>query len=320
MNLHAIDLRLLIVFDAVMRERNVTRAAGLLGMSQPAVTGALNRLRAILDDRLFVRVTGGVRPTPRAEALALPIHNALIQLESALDPTDFSPAACETVFTLASSVHASLIALPHLARVMSAAAPKARLRVYAKNNEQIFGQLETGEVDLALGVIHDPPADIRTVSVMRDAYVCVMRKDHPLTRRPMTAEDYFRADHLDISHGGEADHYLDRAVAGWKAKRRPAITVSQTILVTRVLEQSDLLFTTFRRLAPELPGVERLHVAPLPLAVKPVEITLAWHEIVDDHAPHRWLREQIVAIFGRLKTAESGSAGGYRPQPRQPAV
>jgi DNA-binding transcriptional LysR family regulator len=301
MNLNAIDLKLLIVFDAVMRERSVSRAAQYVGMSQPAVSNALGKLRHVLNDDLFVRVAGGVRPTPRSQELALPIHDVLTQLQSAFDPVEFAPATASRTFHIAASDHGAILILPDLLERLRSRAPGIQLRVRPKRDHMTLAQLDSGEIDFVLGIFGDLPGRMRHVSLFHDDYVCVMRAGHPLAGRPMTLRDFLTADHLAMTHVGETAQLFDGLLARRGLERNITMTINQSLLSPMILRRSDLIMTTLARLVSRVSAFDGLHVMPVPLDLEPAEIRLAWPQTLGKHPAHVWMQEQILDVCSGLR-------------------
>src|ERR1700679_549436 len=169
-NLGAVDLKLLVVFDAIMTERNVSRAGARIGMSQSATSNALNRLRELLADQLFIRTGSGMQPTAVALRLTTPIHEALQLVRSALEPSLFDPSNSTWTYRLAISDHASIVMLPSLAEHLARVAPGVRLVLRPKVNAEVAGQLDANEIDFAIGVIPALQRRFNRASLFRDSY------------------------------------------------------------------------------------------------------------------------------------------------------
>src|SRR5258708_1978359 len=187
MNWGVFDLNLLIVFDAVMQERSVTGAGRRIGLSQPAMSHALNRLRHTLKDELFVRTPEGMVPTPRAETLAQPLRNALSEMQLALEPTAFDPSASDRRFALAVNNYSAIVLVPPLVAAISAAAPSVRLDFRPSGTLDIADRLDRGDLDVALGTIDTSGERFSTASLLEDKFVLVMRRGHPASLRPLSA-------------------------------------------------------------------------------------------------------------------------------------
>lgn len=291
-----IDLNLLAVFDAVMTERHVTRAAKRLAMSQPAVSNALGRLRFMLKDELFLKIPTGVEPTPRAIELWGSVRAALAQIREALDPAAFDPATARSKFTIAMTDYTSALFLPSLMERLELKAPGIDLRVVPNTNINASTLLDRGEIDFGFGVYPEQGSRFRTQVLFREEYVCAMRRDHPLTRQTLTPEAFASAKHLLISLTGDATGFIDRALEEIGMKRRIALTVNQFALAPVIVVKSDLIATLTRR-AIRRSGLEnKLHLAPLPIALAPTLVRLIWHERNERDPSHKWLRQEIAEI------------------------
>src|ERR1700680_3073427 len=199
MNLPASDPNPLLVFDAVMQDRSVTRAGGRIGLSQPAMSHALNRLRYMLKDELFIRTPGGMKPTPRAEQLALPVRNALNEMQLALEPETFIPAEADRRFAVAVNNYAAVVLAPPLVAAVSAAAPSVHLDLRPSGTLDLVGLLDRGDVDLALGGTDSPGERFATAPLLEDPFVMVMRRGHPASQRKLSAAAFAALLHLGIS-------------------------------------------------------------------------------------------------------------------------
>jgi DNA-binding transcriptional LysR family regulator len=296
MNLSGLDLNLLLVFDALMRERNVTRAGERIGMTQPAVSNALNRLRHTLKDDLFLRGPKGMRPTPRALELAGPVHQALASIESALAPVQFDAAAATNTVRLAMNDYSASLILPPLARVLEQQAPNMDIRVYDTDNVDTFKLLDYNEIDLAIGYFPEYPDRFAGVPLFVETYVCVMRRGHPLARSEITLEEFVGAKHLLITLTGEASGFVDRLLKQRGLKRRIAMTANQFLVAPLIIQNSDMIMTLAKRTAEKYADANDLHFVPVPLEPDPIELTLLWHRELSHHPAHEWIRSALVDI------------------------
>jgi DNA-binding transcriptional LysR family regulator len=293
-NLAAVDLKLLVVFDAVMSEGSVTRAGTRLGMTQPAVSNALGRLRHLLKDELFVRARGSMRPTPRALELTGPVRHALRQIEAVLDPSDFDPARDARVFKLAMSDHAAVTILPPLVKRLETIAPNVDLQVRPKLNRTVADLLDGHEIDFALGVMPDAPVRFSRITLFEDVYMCAMRRGHVLARGRLTLERFAAAKHLVVRPAGQATNLIDHVLESRGIERRIALTVDQFLVVPAIISSTDLVAALFRHTAEQLGIVDNPHLGLRPLALPPVQANLLWHPTMTHHTAHRWMREILV--------------------------
>jgi DNA-binding transcriptional LysR family regulator len=299
MNWGAFDLNLLIVFDAVMQDRSVTRAGNRIGLSQPAMSHALNRLRYMLKDELFVRTPDGMVPTPRAEMLAQPLRNALSEMQHALEPAAFNPAASDRSFALSVNNYAAVVLAPPLVAAISAAAPGVRVDLRPSGTLDIVEQLDRGELDLALGSLDNPGERFATALLLEDLFVMVMRRGHPASRRKLTAAAVAALPHLEISSSGEdtrfVDHWLkERGVERRIALRAPYLSAAPTLV------QSDFVATLSRRIAQEFVRNHPLEVRQPPYDPPRVRTVMLWHRRFEGHPAHQWLRGVILSVTKSL--------------------
>lgn len=299
MNWGAFDLNLLIVFDAVMQDRSVTRAGSRIGLSQPAMSHALNRLRHMLKDELFIRTPDGMVPTPRAEMLAQPLRNALSEMQLALEPAAFTPAASDRRFALAVNNYAAVVLAPPLVAAVTAAAPAVRLDLRPSGTLDIAEQLDRGDLDLALGSIDNPGERFATAPLLEDPFVMVMRGGHPAIRRKLSAAAFAALPHLEISSSGEDTGFIDRWLAERGFERRIALRAPY-LSAAAVLVQSDLVATLSRRIAQEFVRNHPLQIRRPPYDPPPVRTVMLWHRRLDRHPAHRWLREVVLSVTKSL--------------------
>jgi DNA-binding transcriptional LysR family regulator len=299
MNWGMFDLNLLIVFDAVMQERSVTRAGSRIGLSQPAMSHALNRLRHMLKDDLFVRTPQGMVPTPRAEILAQPLRNALSEMQLALEPAAFDPAASDRRFTLAVNNYTAVVLTPPLVAAVSAAAPAVYLDLRPSGTLDIVDRLDRGDLDLALGSMESPGERFATATLLEDTFVMVMRRGHPANRGNLSAKAFAALPHLEISSSREDTSFIDTWLAERGLARRIALRVPY-LSAAPILVQSDLVATLSRRIAQEFVRNHPLEHRKLPHESTRVRTVMLWHRRLDRHPAHRWLRDAILSTAKSL--------------------
>lgn len=251
MNLAAIDLNLLTAFEALSAERHVTRAARRLGISQPAMSDALRRLRKLFGDELFVRAAGAMQPTPRALALSSALAPVLAQLRHTMgDQVAFSPDATAKVFTLASTDYTSLVLLPPLMSRLRLDAPGLVLHIVGYEKGALGPMLDRGEIDLAVGVFPNPPEQaVRTV-LFEEGFVGVARADHAaLAAGPMSLATFAALPHALVSVNTDRRGVIDDRLQTLGLSRRIALVVPYMLLLPRVLAESDLIAVLPRRAA-----------------------------------------------------------------------
>ncbi|MDM4768370.1 LysR family transcriptional regulator [Pelomonas sp. SE-A7] len=316
MNFRTLDLNLLRVFDAVMAERNLTRAAERLAMTQPAVSHAIKRLRESLGEDLFTRQAFGMKPSARAEAIWPEVREALGRLQQLLDPAEFDPQRQDSTFRLAMADATAALLLPPLVRQLEAAGARAQVHVLPLTTRDPRHLLEQGDADLALGFFPNavaavqaqgPAAAIRQARLYDSEYVCVMRRDHPLADQPLTLDAYCAARHLLVSFSGRPHGFIDEALAALHRSRRIELTVNQFFTAGRIVAHSDLL-TVLPASFIEATGFrQQLTERRLPMPVRPVHVDMLWHLRNDARAEQRWMREQLLAASRAAEAATIGA-------------
>lgn len=291
-NLRAIDLNLLVVLDALLHERNLTRAAARLPMSQPAMSHALARLRALLGDPLFHRTRGGLRPTPHALALEAPLRDVLAQVRRLLAGAVFEPAASRRAFRLAMSDYGASVLLPPLMRRLRRDAPGIDLEIsYASRSGMIAGVAD-GQLDLALAVFGETPAEIQRAVLFEESFVCVADAAAGL---PSTLADYLARPHVLVAASqDQRAAEVDAALARIGQSRRVALRLPHWTAAPAVLAGTDLVLTVARRAVEPAPA--GLAVGPVPFAIAPLGFEMIWHQRADADAGLGWLR----ALLGQL--------------------
>ena len=304
LNFRTFDLNLLRVFDAVMAERSLTRAASTLAMTQPAVSHAMKRLHEAVGEQLFTRAAGGIRPTPRAELLWPRVRETLSGLRDALAPDSFDPHTSPSTFRLAlADATAALLSPPMLHRIEREQL-LVSLRFLPLTTRDPRRWLDAGEVDLAVGYFPDVMAQLRAEEhdaalrheqLYATRYVVVMRRGHPLAKAPLTLDTYCAAHHLLVSFSGRPHGLVDRALAGLGRRRRIVLTVNQFFTAGRAVSQSDLLTVLPEGFVEATGYRHELVTQDLPLALEPVHVDMLWHRRHDSHPAQRWLREAVRA-------------------------
>ncbi len=295
MNLSAIDLNLLVILQALLEEKNVTRAGRRVGLTQPATSNALGRLRALLDDPLLVRSGRHFVLTPRAERLQRDVDAALAKVTYALrDPTPFSPADTDAVFRVGMSDYAAFVLLPGLYRHLAAEAPAARLAVIPIEARIAEDLLDERVIDVAVDVFAGPPPSGPHEHLFDDDFVCVMRAGHPLAKAPMTRKRFVAHPHLLVSPGGQRQGVVDRALTELGLARDVAVTVPHFLMAPHLLADSDLVGVLAGRIAHALAAPIGLIVRPPPLKLPGFAVTMVWHHRIDADPAHAWLRSLLA--------------------------
>jgi DNA-binding transcriptional LysR family regulator len=295
----AIDLNLLVVFDAVMQERSVTRAGHRLGLSQPAMSHALTRLRHMMKDDLFVRSPHGMVPTPRAEELALPVRVALDGLQHSLEPPHFDPSTATRSFRIAVDNYAAYVLVAPLVARIAKIAPNVKLDFRPSGTLNVLDLLDRDELDLAIGPFAEKGERFSRQLLLQDKFVAVLRKNHPAVRKQELSMEKFAAlPHLEISSAQHATDVIDEAIARWKLRRRIAVR-APFLSGVQILATSDMVSVFPRRMAEELVRHRPLVICHLSHLSPIIEIAMIWPRRLGNQPAHRWLRDTVgLAIKG----------------------
>jgi DNA-binding transcriptional LysR family regulator len=298
MDIRAVDLNLLKAFDALHNERAVTRAASRIGLSQPAMSHALSRLRGLFSDDLFVRTQSGMEPTARAREIAPLISAAIEQIEAALNlGAGFDPATSSAIFTAGMGEYAEVALVGRLAEEFSREAPKAILRLLPLNGADAGEQLERGTIDVAVAHLRGMPPTTETTLLFRDPFVVVARKGHPITQAPLTVEAYAAQNHVLVSPRGDTSGALDRLLVDYGQRRRVALLVATYLAVPAALAGSDLIATVPSRAASLIAAHAELATLPLPVDFS-ATISMAWHRRTTSEPAQAWFRELLTGAAG----------------------
>ena len=295
MNVRDVDLNLLRVFDAVLREHGVTPAAAGLGLTQPAVSNALARLRALFGDPLFVRTPAGMDATPFARELAEPVRQALALIDAALaHGPGFDPASATRAFRFYMSDLGQIEFLPPLIERVQRAAPGVRLEAVALEVDDIADALATGALDLAVGFLPGLGPPVRRRALFRDPYLCLMRAEHPI--KALTRRKFQEASHALVTYRG-GHRVVEEALERAGLARRIALRLPHFTVVPMVLERTDLLCTLPARVARVFEQRGGLKSLAPPVPIPTADVAVHWHERFEADPGNRWLREQMVELF-----------------------
>jgi LysR family transcriptional activator of mexEF-oprN operon len=303
--LAGLDLNLLRVFHAVARERSVTRAAGRLQLTQPAVSNALARLRVALNDELFLRSPGGVEPTALALNLMGPVAEALDRLEETLVASaPFDPATAQRVFTVAMSEYAEAVLAPPLLETMAREAPGCMLAVSHADRTNAFSLLEAGVAQMAVGVLPEPGALYTQLRLLPEAFMVLMRPDHPLAQGALTVERYVSVPHLLHSPNGSRNGAMDVPLREAGHPRRLGAVVAHLSAVPEILKRTEMIMTCSARLARMLAEAHGLACRTPPVETKHTRLSLIFHRRFEADQGHAWMRRLILALA--RETPEAG--------------
>ncbi|HEX2874013.1 MAG TPA: LysR family transcriptional regulator [Polyangiaceae bacterium] len=300
MNISAINLNLLVAFDALFEELSVTRAARRAGVTQPAMSNTLAQLRELFDDALFVRHRTGLTPTARAKELAEPIRKGLQLLQGALTGSSFEPATSERRFVIAASDYVELVLLPALLRRLAKEAPRVRLALRPWGLHEAPPELARGEVDLMLGFYGKLPPHHYEQTLFDDEYVCVVRRRHPTVKSKLTLAQYLQLTHVLVSAKVDGTGSVDRALAALGKQRTIGARVSHFLTVPVLVSQTDFVAALDRRVAEVFAGPLGLKLFRPPLALPKGSIGQVWHEQQNADPGQRWLRRVIAEVAAEL--------------------
>jgi len=301
--INEIDLNLLVVFNQLLIERRVSAAAETLGLTQPAVSNALARLRRLLGDELFLRTPGGMAPTPRAEMLAQPVADALALIHGAMNQRiSFDPATSQRSFNIGMSDIGEIYFLPTLMDALKAQAPQVRISTVRNTAVNLADAMGAGQVDLALGLLPQLKAGFLQRRLFPQGYVCVFRKGHALDsggKRRLTLAEFSAADHVVVEAAGTGHGRVDEALQRRNIHRTVRLRVPHFVAVGHILSGTDMIATLPQRLAEKIVEPFGLtwskHPAPLP----DTAITMFWHARYHQDPANQWLRDLIYRMFAQ---------------------
>jgi DNA-binding transcriptional LysR family regulator len=297
MDTSRVDLNLLVTLEALLAERNVTKAAARLHLSQPAVSAQLSRLRDMFDDPLLVPNRRGMTPTAKALELLGPLRQALDELHNTLQAhRDFSPGRARLTVTIACSDYIDVAVVMPLVLALRQRAPGMRVAVRHLNPPLLEQQLERGDVDLAVATPEPGQSHLRTHHLFDESYLLIGRRGHPRLKAGLTVEEYVQLEHVIVSRwGGSFETPVDDALAVLGHRRNVAMSAASFLFLPEIVATSDLVALAPRRL---LRGCsKRLTAIEIPWLAEQFNVSLIWHERTHGHAGHRWIRELIVELM-----------------------
>ena len=293
-----IDLNLLVAFDAIYRSRNLTAAGRGLGLSQPAMSHVLSRLRSTFKDPLFVRLPRGLQPTPLANEVAPVLVEALGMIRGSLERKTFDAARSTRIFNIGMGDIAEVVHLPHLVRELRTSAPNVRLHTTLIPGPRVRDALGAGEVDMATGD-YDLGAGCRETKLYEGQYACVLRADHPTIGNRLTLKQFKAAEHVLVRPQGLSDHgeVIERALASRDVAARVAVRISHFHGVAALITSTDLIATVPSRLADSMKLLAGVRVLPPPIPLPKIKVSLYWHERFHRDPGNAWLRDVYLRLF-----------------------
>lgn len=327
MKIARIDLNLLVSLDVLLRERNVTRAADQLGITQPAMSNSLRRLRQLFDDPLLIRTSEGMTPTERALELEPMVREALVAAERALQPVaPFDPASSQRVFRIMASDYAESTLLPALLEQLRDTAPHISLDILTPSDVS-FQDVEKGKIDMAINRFDALPQSFHQATVWRDGFACLMHADNPALPE-FSLEQYLAAPHIWVSKTGmgvgtgvnpgdtQRLGWVDEQLAEIGRHRRIRVFTRHYQVAALLARQPDLIATLPMRAALLSAGDPELVIRKPPFMIIPIELKMAWSPLLQHNSGHRWLRQLILSAaqrvddFHRPSSARHSRAGG----------
>ena len=298
MNMTDLDLNLLRVFDAIATEGSVTVAGERVGLSQPAISNALARLRQLFDDPLFVRTPRGMRPTPFAQQLAQPVRQALRLIQGALQQhAGFEPKSSTNTFRFYMSDIGEMVFLPGLLERVKRDAPGVKIEVVRIPIRDIHTALEAGELDLAIGFLPGLTTGMRQQSLFREHYVCMMRADHPVIGARISEKQFRQSAHVLVSYAGTGHQVIEETFIKEGLNARIAARVPHFLVVPMILARTELVVTVPSRVAAVFAQFGNFKVLKLPIGMPSFEVRLHWHQRFHQDPANRWLREVMTALY-----------------------
>jgi len=306
MELNQIDLNLLVVFQQLMIERRVSKVADRLGLSQPAVSNSLAKMRRLFGDELFLRTPGGMVPTPFAEQLGESVGYALGMIHSGLNQqAQFDPATTKCSMTIGMTDIGEIVFLPTLVERLSKQAPGVTLSTVRNAAINLRDDMESGKVDLAVGLLPQLKAGFFKRQLFRQRYVCLFRSGHPIDKKRISLADFRAAEHLVVVSAGTGHGAVDELMRRGGIERRVPLTVPHFVGVGHILRGTDLVATVPERLAWQLAEPFGLAYAPHPVRLPEIAINVFWHAKAHRSLANQWLRGVVFDLFAAR--GDSGS-------------
>ncbi|WP_433770540.1 LysR family transcriptional regulator [Pseudomonas putida] len=299
------DLNLLPVFIALMEERSVTRAALRLGITQPALSNALNRLRDTLQDPLFIRERYGIKPTQFAEEIAPVIVESLGRLDEVLvGRQHFDPATATRQLNIAVNTYVEVVLVPGIVARLRALAPGIKMSLAPYGNDLAETGVISGTTDMVLGRIVEPPDNLIIQHLMDDSLACVVRADHPDIGDSLSREQYEALRHVNIQPPGRLRAGLFQALDRQGLRRELAISVTHFLAVPEIIAVTDYCATLPRLICKQIAKDPRLKVVEAPVDLGTFPVQIAWHVRYRNDPAHKWFRQLLVETAAQLSAAD----------------
>ena len=293
------DLNLFIAFDVIYTEKNLTKSGQVLGITQPAVSNALARLRDLFNDELFIRTSRGMIPTPVANQLIGDIRNALSLIQNTISVSEkFDPSTANMTFKISIGDTSEYRLLPLLIKELAEIAPKVKVETYLTARKDAPRELASGAIDFSI----DPPLQsdqhLKHEKIYQEDYVMIVRKDHPILKKQnITIEDYLDLSHIHISNRKTGMGHVDMTLYKLGLSRDIYLRAQHFLVAPYIVEQSDMAITTTKGFAVD----RNLAWRELPFDIDPLVLHLYWHENNDNESSSKWMRDLMLKTYGKLQ-------------------
>lgn len=308
MNLSDVDLNLFVVFDAIYREQNLTRAGEIIGITQPAVSNSLARLRKLFDDPLFVRTSEGMVPTPVAQNIIGGIRQSLELMRSSVQESEsFKPRLSDKRFRISMTDLTQAMLLPELFEGMKKKAPKVSIECYQVHRRDMNIELASGNLDLAIDIPLTPDPQIKQRHLMKQPYVCLMSKNNSVSSGNLTTHEYLQLQHIHISTRRGGLGLVDLALGKMGEKRNIVLRTQHYLAAPNLLKNTNFALTVPRAFADLVAKSSETIYLKLPFEVPPLETFLYWHESTDSDQSNKWMRDLIGESYKIKRSSEDYS-------------
>ncbi len=301
MNLSTFDLNLLVIFNALVSEQNVTRAGQKVGLSQPAMSAALNRLRYMLKDELFVRCGNTMRPTVRALEIAQSVSSILDQIQTSLAPQSFDPARTRKTFRLAINDLGAALFLPPLMQQIGSATPNINFEILPADEDRAIELLDSGKADVAAGLYTRQYSRFQSTKLFQAPFVCALRQDHPHGKRPLSMEQFAGLSRIAIAQRGDPGGIIDGILGKHGLKQEIAIVVPHYLAVPFIVAQTNLVAVLPLKLVQRFEKSEHISVVKTQFGDLSAPIHLTWTATAARDPANRWLRSMILSVTGQYQ-------------------
>jgi len=293
-NIKNFDLNLLVVFKTLYEERNVTKASKKIGITQPAMSNALNRLRYLINDELFIRGPKGMRPTPRANELSAPIQKALSDLELSLSSINFNPRTTKKLYRVSISDDVAPLILPNLINFLEKQSPNSSLRIRSEQGSEALKLLDNNDIDFAIGRFEVVSSRFGSMELYTEKYVCMMNSKHELAKEEkLSIKQYLSSKHLRVAPAGTPVAPVDRTLSQLNLEREIFARIDLITMAPLILKNSDLLLTLPSKTAQRMAKSYNFSISELPLDLEKRQTKLLWHKELTNHPAYEWIKKQI---------------------------